>query len=229
MQMQKIIAIALFLLSGCSNTQPSVGDSLGSAIAAIKDSLTITLCDSTDTYSISIIDGATTVMPSRNGVSYQLLNGKRKIPDVDLTKLKVEFELVGPFVFSPDRRLLAVGIERLGPSVPAAAGTVGIVELATNNLIATYSTPGKTVDSIAWAPSGDAIAILQEEVKDGAGLQDAISRIGGHPVPYVSFDLALITTRGEKQLLVPVAKNLRYGFGGLVWQKTDQKKASGSN
>ncbi len=84
------------------------------------------------------------------------------------------------------------------------------------------------VEDVAWNPSGQYIVVLFSTSRVGLWPHELIFWLVGHPVPYNSFYVAVIDSRGNRVIdKIKVASGLKGGRGIVVWFDKSDKSLIG--
>jgi hypothetical protein len=149
--------------------------------------------------------------PQANAVGIGYLSGATGLPEAK------GYDYRGPYLASPDNRLLAASIAAKEPSVPGPAQVV-IIDVSANRMLSTIGgKSGSVIEGIAWSPDSKWLAVLRNEFRHGRGPLDQIIAAFGHPVPYMSYYLEVVDLSGKVVASTKLVSDLRASWGEVVW------------
>lgn len=184
------------MLAGCGDAQLTIdrnGEKIG---VALEGRLTVTLSGSGQRHNISLSNGVMSIQERSADSSAQIAitaNERAAISDVAKTVVS-NFHVIGPGTLSPNGEVLAVGGNLLGRVSPFVATSIALADSKTKSVLATYSAEsGDSIEAFAWAPNSQRLAILvAADTSYGKMPGGLLSWLGGHPVPYSSFQLVVV-------------------------------------
>ena len=216
MRMQLILLMA-FTVVGCSENTPEFSPIEYRSIKDVKGVITITLSDTKNSYAAKVGSENVEQFKRVGGPAYPLAvkENKTKKP---LLKGSSEARLVRPYAIGPDGKFLASGIAWVGMDPETATNILGILEYPGGAVRAEYKAPEMyVIESIAWAPNSEMIAVLTRRSTIGKFPGDILASVAGHPVSYLTFALEIIKLDGSKVMSLNLGSNFQSGFGFVSW------------
>jgi hypothetical protein len=102
---------------------------------------------------------------------------------------------------------------------PFAATSVALINSKTSIVQATYvPRNGEYIAGYVWAPKVEKLAVLQSKTSYGKMPGELLSWLGGHPIPYESFELVVIDSNAVPLYTRILAKDLLFGQAAVHWK-----------
>jgi len=128
-----------------------------------------------------------------------------------------DYYVRGPYLISPDRKVLAASVELKGVANASSTGYV-IAELSSKRVVSIKRSKTQGVSGLAWSPDSRFLAVLKhEQVRVGRTPLELLSGFSGHPVQYVVYSLEVVDRSGNPIAISRLTNDLNGTWGELVW------------
>jgi WD40 repeat protein len=128
-----------------------------------------------------------------------------------------EFVPRGPFVLSGDKKYLAAAMD-LRPPKDSVPRHLAVVHTADGKVVYESDGDGAAVESIAWSPSSEYVAVLRKAKSGRVGSpMDILSSMFGHPVQYSDYWVEVLDLKGKPVARAKIAGDVKASWGEIVW------------
>lgn len=212
--------MGLIVVAGCwSPTSEFNLEDTQSLDGKIIGTLHITMSDTKSRYEVVFREDGSKNKYVKSGPAYELIRKETRhsIPSIPSP---AGYQIREPSALSPDGKFIASAMVSTKDGAYTPANSVGLFAFPSGTLLTVFTpiTNG-FIEYIAWSPNAEKLAVLTGITKSGKSAEDILAAISGHPVSYISFDLQIVTLKGESIGEVKLAADLQAGFGHITWQK----------
>jgi hypothetical protein len=128
-----------------------------------------------------------------------------------------DYYVRGPYLISPDRKVLAASVELKDVAVASSTGYV-IAELGSKRVVSISRSKTQGVSGLAWSPDSKFLAVLRhEQVRVGRTPLELLSSFSGHPVQYVVYSLEVVDRSGNLIATSRLTNDITGTWGEMVW------------
>jgi len=118
---------------------------------------------------------------------------------------------------SGDKKYLAAAMD-LKPPKDSVSRHLAVVHTPDGKVVYEGSDDGAAVESIAWSPSSEYVAVLRKSKGGRVGSPlDILSAMFGHPVHYSDYWVEVFDLKGKLVARAKIAEDVKASWGEIVW------------